>query len=120
MGVLGQQGSSQSLVSHPRIQHNVRCSWLQLVGDFAKLQELYVGSSSVTDNSLDGLKKTTTLVKVSLGGNPLVTETGLKSLRRSLDLGFLDLNGIRLIPDFTLKGFVKLQQLKELRINDRA
>ena len=87
------------------------------VGDFDNLQELYVGSSSVTDNSLDGLKKATTLVKVSLGGNTLVTDTGLKSLRRSLDLEFLDLNGVRQISDFTLKGFAKL---KELRINDSA
>jgi len=90
------------------------------VADFDNLQELYVNNSSVTNNSLDGLKKSTTLLRVDLGRNPLLNDAGLKSLRRLRDLEFLDLNGVRQISDFTLKGFAKLKQLKELRINESA
>ncbi|MCH2210725.1 MAG: hypothetical protein MK110_05450 [Fuerstiella sp.] len=86
--------------------------------EFDDLEELYVTAASVSNNSLSGLSRVTTLRRVSLAGNPLVTDAGLKFLRKSRQLEYLELSGVWKISDETLKGFSKHRNLKELRIND--
>lgn len=90
------------------------------VKDFNDLEELYVGGSSVTDDSLSALKRITTLRRISLGNNPLVSDLGLQSLSKSRGLTYIDLTGVRRISDHTLRAFSKFDDLKELRINDSA
>lgn len=90
------------------------------VGDFSDLEELIVHSASVTDDSLTGLKKSKSLLRLNLTGNDYISDRGLKVLSRLNGLEFLAMNGIHRISDVGLKGLRKLRNLKELHINESA
>ncbi len=84
--------------------------------EFPGLEEVYASGSSVTDGSMEGLKRNTKLRVLDISGN-MVTDTGLKNLSGAKGLEELNVKENRNVTDASLKRLQKYPKLVKLNIN---
>jgi len=84
--------------------------------ELAKVPDLYLGDTKITDAGLKDIAKLQKLTSLHLG-NTKITDAGLKEIAKMQQLTFLHLE-LTKITDAGLKDIAKLQNLERLWLND--
>ena len=113
---LGDKGAKAPLQIVSASNTNFGYQGFIFLKEFSTLEELEVSGSSVTNGSMEGLKRLSKLRIVRLPDNQ-IGDDGVKDLSASKQLEILDLTGNTAVSDATLTRLRTFKQLKQLNIS---